>query len=62
MGDVAGVEAPFACGKGVEGFEGVELGDGGGGEVFLLADGSEGLGERRWYRRAGGRAEAGEGA
>ena len=44
MGDVAGVETPFARGEGVEELEGVELGDGGGGEIFLLADGGEGLG------------------
>ena len=44
VGDVAGVEAPLAWGEGVEELEGVELGDGGGGEVFLLADGGEGLG------------------
>ena len=43
MGDVASVEAPLAYGKGVEKFEGVELRDCGGGEVFLLADGGEGL-------------------
>jgi hypothetical protein len=41
--NVADVEAPVACRKGVKGFEGVELGYGGGGEIFLLADWSEGL-------------------
>ena len=44
VGDVAGVEAPFADGEGVEHLEGVQLRDGGGGEVFLLSDGGEGLG------------------
>ena len=45
VGEIAGVEAPFAGGKGVQGFERVELRDRGGGEVLLLADGGEGLGE-----------------
>ena len=45
MGDVAGVKAPLARRKGVQGFEGVKLRDCGGGEVLLLADWSEGLGE-----------------
>ena len=44
MGDVAGVEAPLADGERVEHFQGVQLRDGGGGEVFLLADRGEGLG------------------
>ena len=44
VGDVAGVEAPLAGGRELRSLEGVELGDGGGGEVFLLADGGEGLG------------------
>ena len=43
MGGVAGVEAPLPYREGVEELEGVELGDGGGSEVFLLADGGEGL-------------------
>ena len=43
MGDVADVEAPVAWWEGVEGLEGVELGYGGGGEIFLLANWSEGL-------------------
>jgi hypothetical protein len=44
VGDVTGVEAPFADREGVEHLDAVELGDGGGGKVFLLADGGEGLG------------------
>ncbi|MCU1252333.1 MAG: hypothetical protein JWQ49_5362, partial [Edaphobacter sp.] len=44
VGDVAGVKAPFAGGQGVEHLEGVQLCDRGGGEVFLLPDGGEGLG------------------
>jgi len=44
VGDVTGVEVPFADGEGVEHLDGVELGDCGGGEVLLLPDGGEGLG------------------
>ncbi len=44
VGDVACVETPLADGERVEHLDGVELCDRGGGEVFLLADGSEGLG------------------
>ena len=44
MGDVAGVEVPFADGQGVEHLEGVELCNRGGGEVLLFPDWGEGLG------------------
>ena len=43
VGDVTGVEAPLTYGEGVEELERVEFGDGGGREVFLLADGRKGL-------------------
>ena len=44
VGDVASVETPLAGREGIEELEGVELGDGGGGEIFLLSNGGEGLG------------------
>ncbi len=58
VGDVADVEAPVACREGVEGFEGVELGDGGRGEVLLLADWSEGLCECKRTQQEGERKAA----
>ncbi len=44
VGDVARVEMPFADRERVEHLQGVQLRDGGGGEVLLFPDRSEGLG------------------